>query len=532
MNLFLILALCAFVIYWLLVKPLTYWKNKGIPQFSVSKLLWENVKSILQLYPMVDSVTTMYNGFPNARYCGVYQIIKPILLIKDPELIKQVTVKDFEYFVDRSQFANEDDEPLFGKNLASLKGERWKDMRATLSPSFTSSKMKIMFCLMSECADNFTQHFQNKNSEIVVVELKDIFTKYTNDIIASVSFGITCDSMKDPENKFYLMGKQVANFGGFWRTLSILLKISAPRLAKFLGIKLFSNEVTTFFSNIVKNNMAEREQKGIVRPDMIHLLMQAKKGTLKHEENNQTQVDAGFAVIEESSIGKEEKRQKRQLTDDDIIAQALMFFLAGFESVSILISFTLYELAINPLIQQKLQEEVDNALMECNGTITYEILMKMQYLDMVISETLRKWLGNAIIDRICVKPYTIQPVNESESPIQVNVGDSIGFSLYSIQRDEKYFPNPDCFDPERFSAENKVNIVPYTFIPFGVGPRSCIANRFALLETKILLFHVMKNLDIVVVEKSVVPVRLSPKNLNPTAQDGFWFGLKPRKRYD
>lgn len=489
----------------------------------------ENLKMILQLTPMADNFRLLYDGFPDARFAGMYQLSRPVLAIRDPELIKQITVKDFDHFVDHSQFVPEECEPLWGKNLFSLKGERWKEMRATLSPSFTSSKMKAMFNIMSECAERFINHFRAEGSqETVTVELKDVFTRYTNDVIASASFGIDCDSLKERENEFYQMGKEATSFTGFWKNIKFLIMMISPKLASFFGVRLFNNKVSAFFRNLVTGNMAARERDGIVRPDMIHLLMEARKGRLKHERSNET-IDSGFAVIEESEIGKEENRQKLQLSDDDVTAQALIFFFAGFETVSTLMCFTAYELAVNTFSQETLREEVDNVLKEGNGTLTYEGLMKMEYMDMVISETLRKWPTAVGSDRLCVKPYTIQPEREDEKPVHLNKGDVIIMVMYGMQLDEKYFPDPDRFDPERFSKENRTNITPYSYLPFGAGPRSCIGNRFALLEIKILLFNILRYFEIVVVKKSVVPIKLARKQMNLNAEGGFWFGLKPRK---
>ncbi|KAK5641883.1 hypothetical protein RI129_010430 [Pyrocoelia pectoralis] len=514
--------------YFVLIRPFQYWKKRGVIQFGVWRSWSENVKMILQFNPMADRFKMLYDAFPGARYSGMYQITKPVLVIKDPELIKQITVKDFDHFIDHNEIMTEECEPLWGKNLFSLKGERWKEMRATLSPSFTSSKMKAMFGMMAECAENFVNHFKSDNLETTTVEFRDIFTRFTNDIIASASFGINCDSLKDGDNEFYLMGRMATNLSGFRTSIAIFVMMASPKLAKYLGVKIFSEKASAFFRNIVIGNMKAREKSGIVRPDMIHLLMEARKGKLKHERSSEI-IDSGFAVIEESEIGKQEGRQKLQLTDDDVTAQALIFFFAGFETVATLMCFAAYELAIDPSIQEKLQEEVDNVVREGNGTLTYEALMKMEYLDMVISETLRKWPPIAVIDRLCVKPYTIQPERKNEKPVNLKKGDVLMMIPYGMHLDEKYFPNPDRFDPERFNKENRKNIAPYTYFPFGIGPRSCIGNRFALLETKILIFNILRHFDIVVVDKSVVPIKLARKQTSLNSEKGFWFGLKPRK---
>ncbi|KAJ8926643.1 hypothetical protein NQ314_020977 [Rhamnusium bicolor] len=340
-------------------------------------------------------------------YSGAYQFFSPTIVIKDPELLKQVTVKDFDHFTDHRSIIPEDADPLMGKNLFALKGQKWRDMRAILSPSFTSSKMRVMFALMAECAENFVQHFLKKDEEVVTVEFKDIFTRYTNDVIATTAFGIKVDSLGQPNNEFYLMGKEATNFG-FWKTLKFLGFALLPKLYELLKVSLFGS-----------------------------------KGKIPTE-----------------------------LTDLDITAQALIFFFAGFETVSTNMSFAAYELAANPDIQDKLRKEINATLEECGGQLTYEGLLKMKYLDMVISEALRKWPNAVAIDRVCTKPYTINPVTPEEKPLYLEKGSLLLLPIFAIHRDPENYPNPDRFDPERFSDENKGNINPYTYCPFGLGPRN------------------------------------------------------------
>jgi cytochrome P450 family 9 len=102
--------------------------------------------------------------------------------------------------------------------------------------------------------------------------------------------------------------------------------------------------------------------------------------------------------------------------------------------------------------------------------------------------------------------------------------------IYALHRDPKYFPEPDRFDPERFNDENKSKIIPYSYIPFGSGPRNCIGSRFALLETKVLFFHILLHFEIVPVAKTQIPLHLNRKSFTMTAENGFWLGLKRREK--
>lgn len=117
---------------------------------------------------------------------------------------------------------------------------------------------------------------------------------------------------------------------------------------------------------------------------MIHLLLEARKNGLKHEEQAEIP-DTGFATVGESELGKATETRKREITDEDITAQALIFLLAGFEAVATSMCFSIYELAVNSEVQTKLREEIDKAWSECKGKLTYESIAKMKYLDMVVS---------------------------------------------------------------------------------------------------------------------------------------------------
>lgn len=322
-------------------------------------------------------------------YCGLYQTTLPILLIRDTEIIKQITVKDFDHFTDHWNFIASNIEPIWSKNLFSLKGDQWRAMRATLSPTFTSSKMRLMFELMEKSAQQYVDFYLKQDKNIVELELKDSFTRFANDVIANCAFGITVDSLKEPENDFYMNGKEATSFVGFWKAVKFIVTMIAPKLAGALKLSLFSPSTTEFFRTLVRETVKVREDNNIVRPDMINLLMEARKGKLHYEESS-AQKDAGFATVEESNIGKTEHLRQIAMTDDDMAAQVLIFFFAGFETISIMMSFMCYELAVNPDIQEKLREEVDRTIELNNGKLSYDVLNKMKYMDMVTSGNNKK----------------------------------------------------------------------------------------------------------------------------------------------
>lgn len=501
-----------------------FWSEKGVKQKIPRSILSDILGSVFQTTAVCDMIKGIYDSFDDVRYVGFYQFLQPILMIKDPKLIKQICVKDFEYFLDRRPFVAEDVDPLWGKNLVALSGQKWKDMRSTLSPSFTGSKMRQIFVLMHVCSKNFVKYLKEKPEELIELELKDVFTRYTNDIIASTAFGIQCDSLKERENEFYMNGRRVTNLSGVIRNLKFLIAFIFPKLSKLVKATFFDEEVASFFRGVVRDTLKYRTDNKIDRPDLLQLLMQAKKDIQKEADGkNIERTDS--SVVEDFTVSK---RGKLDLSLDDITSQALIFFFAGFETVAAVMCFVAYELAVNPNIQTRLIEELDE-FRASNEKFSYDSLTKLPYLDMILSETLRKWPVMISTDRKCNKPYMIKAELDEETSLQLNGGEIISIPIYALHRDEKYWENPDNFDPERFSTENKHKIDPYTYIPFGTGPRNCIGSRFAISEVKVIFFELLNQFEIVPTKKSCIPLVLDRKSFSLNSSTGFWFGLKKRR---
>ncbi|KAI5652186.1 cytochrome p450 domain-containing protein [Phthorimaea operculella] len=253
-----------------------------------------------------DIIVSLYNRFPTERFIGTYEFTNPKVVIRDMELIKKITIKDFDYFVDHQTYLDPDINPLFGKGVFFMRGQTWKDMRSTLSPAFTGSKMRQMIPFMEEVGDqmilNLKKNISASKSGQVEVDAKDLMARYACDVIASCAFGLKVDSHSERENEFYLKGTHAATFK-FKQQLVMLISSITPWAVRWFNLKLFDKPSENFFRNIVLSTMEERERLNIHRPDMIHLLMEARKGKLQQEEKTHD-TDAGFATVEEFSAGK------------------------------------------------------------------------------------------------------------------------------------------------------------------------------------------------------------------------------------
>lgn len=208
-----------------------------LKKYSLLEMIWS---VFLRPKSLVDNIKIIYNVHSDVKYVGSFDFTRSVVMIRDLELIKSIAIKNFDAFQDHLSFGNENQDPLFSRNLFALRGDKWRDVRALLSPAFTVSKMKMMFQLISECAVNFSEYLMNVPSDKRVIEMKDIFTRYANDVIATCAFGINVDLMRNPENEFYTFGKKATNFGMI-SFIKILMYQHMPTLIRLLNFKLIDD---------------------------------------------------------------------------------------------------------------------------------------------------------------------------------------------------------------------------------------------------------------------------------------------------
>lgn len=405
-------------------------------------------------------------------------------VITDPELIKRLTIKDFDHFINHNELLADFDR-VFGKTLFGMKGQLWKDMRSSISPIFTSSKMKSMFGLLTHHVHDFIKHFEIKaGNGTVDIDAFEVFTRFTADGIATAVLGFEGDCVKNEDSGLFKVCKGIIHsFTSPQAILKFVLGGFFPRAYKYFNIQLNSQATVDFFKRAVVDVMAERDRTKVSRPDVIQLMMNVKNKIQNQEQLDDT-VDGLKANV---------KNLQEIVNDDEYwLAQGFIFFFGGFDSTSSLLKSMAYELGLNPKVQEELYREILSVTE--NGPVTYDTLHGMKFLDMVLSETLRKHPPFIQMDRTCAKDYNLDLGNGKI--ILIKKGEVIAFPYYQLHHDAEYFPNPEKFDPYRFSDDNKDSIVSGTYLPFGMGPRTCIGSRFVLMEAKLLMFNLLLNFEI------------------------------------
>ncbi|KAK1117082.1 hypothetical protein K0M31_017005 [Melipona bicolor] len=486
------------IVYYRATRNFDFFKKRGIPYAKPVPFVGNMWEALFQR-SFAEIIEKIYNSNPDSKYVGFFEFDTPVLLIRDLDLVKSIAVKNFHHFPNHRLASDPDLDPLFSKNLFSLRGERWKEVRKILTLAFTPNKLKSTFVLLRDCAKDYGDYFASlpadRSNEI---ELKDAFTRYANDVSVICVFGIDVNSMREPKNPYY-MNMRAARFGRA-QSLRLFAARNFPWLCQLLGIKVFKQRVINFFKFLVVNTILMRDLNRIVRPDLIQSMMESR-----------------------GKLGPD-----KELTIDDMTAQAFIFFLGGFETASTLMCFATYEIGINDQVQRKLQDEIDQVLEDCNGEVTYEAINGMKYLEAVILESIRMFPPFSATGRACVKPFELPPRVPGAKPYVVQQNDSISIPIYGIQHDPQYYPEPKKFDPDRFYDDPKQMSNSLSFLSFGLGPRMCIGKRFALLETKLLLFHIFAKCDLAPCAKSSIPLKLKRRGFSMTLENGFWLKIQPR----
>ncbi|XP_058788799.1 probable cytochrome P450 6a14 isoform X2 [Phymastichus coffea] len=448
-----------------------------------------------------------YRKFKKYPFHGLYVFYNPVLMINDPELIRNVLVKDFTYFCDRGLYSNHKCDPL-SAHIFLLNGDVWRTMRAKLSPSFTSGKLKQMFPILKNIADEMIKVINENLSETDNLELKDLIARYTTDTIFSLAFGLDSYCLRNPDNIYRHYGQLLAENS----IVRAALGFFAPCVLDFFRIPLINPQITSFFVKLFQDMVDQRRAGKISRKDFLGSLMD-----LMDYEQMITE------VMGDSVNGINEEKIARRLEPLEAIAQAIVFFLAGFETSSSIATHCIYELALNPDVQDKLYEEIFNSNKNCNE-LTYEVLMELKYLDMTFHETMRKHPSVPFLNRVCVKDYQVPNSN-----FIIEKGTRIIISVSGIHDNEDIHSDPQKFDPMRFSKENIASQNTFSYLPFGQGPRSCISKGLGKLQTKMVLFHLILHYKFSLCNKTPVTAEYATESIFQTPKNGIYLKVDKRK---
>ncbi|EDV25748.1 Cytochrome P450 3A12 [Trichoplax sp. H2] len=479
-----LVALIAFLIiyffYHKYVTILQHFIKLGIPGPKPWPILG-NVPEIGQLGG--QHLAHMYYIKKYGKVVGLFYGTEQITLVSDYEMIKKILVKNFHLFPNRRVPVKFPFDYL-NKALTVVRDQEWKNIRDTITPTFSANKLKAVLPIVDNSSQELRSALTSYARQGEIIDARKVFGKFTMEVILSVAFGVQLNTqdtaLTDAASKLFSgVGTRV------------LLAIISPYLLELIRSSPLDFEAKYFrrLDRVARQIIKERRQSGAPeRKDLLQLMLDAQ--------------------------------QSGKLSDDDIVAQSFVFLLAGYETTASTLSFISYLLALNPDVQEKLINEIDDAFSRIDDDLSYEQIYDLKYLDMVIAETLRLYPPAPILMREAAQDCTI-------GDYQFIAGTSVLIPTYALQRDSTEWPDPEKFIPERFTQEEKRKRNPMSYLPFGTGPRICIGMRFALMEVKIALVTVLRAVKFIRVKETEVPLHLNAA-ITISPKNGIKIGLEGR----
>lgn len=515
----------------------SYWSKRGIKGPTPLPIVGNFLSFIIRDRWKLPKEWTKKYG----KVYGIYQASTPRLIVGDAELLRQMTVKDFDAFPNHevSDMLNTYQKEF----IFFLQDHRWKRVRSLLSPTFTSGKIKRMYQLLDTCADDLIGAFDEARSPRLdprkrykssipackqgVVNLKQLFSLFTMDAIATCCYGLklkrdigtTSLQAAASRNEFVRITYKLFNFT--W--VRFLTAIVVPRLLLVrLGFTVSDvgdyAELISVAEKLIATRRAQLSSKKV--DDYMQILLEASSDDkleldemdtlenhhagLTHESliadqkvllKQAMDIDAEDAMIDSKKAngnvdGVEGKglslNKKIALTDSELMANVMFLLAVGLETTASLLTACVYALAFYQDVQERLCEELSKVA-QWNEKRTelkfeYESITACRYLDAVISESLRYATPVVLTDRVSTRDYYIEKYN-----LHIPKGSKVQFDLYGVMNNQEYWPEPDKFNPDRFMPDQKEKIVPGSYCPFGMGPRHCLGMRFSLTESKLAL---------------------------------------------
>ncbi|XP_069354229.1 cytochrome P450 6B5-like [Maniola hyperantus] len=437
-----------------------YWRKRGVAFYTKNKTLGVFWDFLIKRRALFEYLHDIYKEYPNEPAVGIGSILTPTLYVRDPLNIQHVLATDFNSFSHRGFEPNQDD--LLAGNILFLNGAKWKLVRQKMTPLFTSVKLKSMYYIMDKSAKDFVDYLK-ENPKLRKGDPFTTLSTFCSAAICASVFGVTTKSVFDSP---FLDVAQRSTNASLKRNIEFAIANLSEPLFKLLNIQIFK-EFESFFITAIKQVIHQRKAENVKKYDFADICVSLQnQGAMKD-------TDSGLEV---------------EPTDELLAAQAFFFLIAGVEPTASAMFATLMEVGKHPEVQDRLQKEIDETFDKHDNEISYDVVANMEYLDMVMSEAMRLNPAIGFLTRKCVED-TVLPTGN----IKVNKGTNIMIPIYELHHDSKYHPDPEVFNPERFSAENKNNILDITYMPFGKGNRNCVGMRFAQLQAKSGLIYLLHN---------------------------------------
>lgn len=354
-----------------------------------------------------------------------------IVLTRDAVLTKHMLQKNHKVY-NKSKIQTTYLSKYVGYGLLTSSGDYWLKQRRLIQPAFHKEKIQNLVSIINNAIEDQVNNIEAKNN---VVDLYPIMNELAFEVVAKSLFNFSAETHTLKRLQFIIEKLQ----------LFIVKELRLPYKKMWYHIKgdiRYHMKLVKESQDIIEAIINKRRVSKETHDDLLDMLLHAQ--------------------YEDGST----------MTNKQLIDEILILFVAGHETTANALTFTLKLLAENKKALNTVETEINDVNSQ-NLTALQEI-SKLNYTKCCIEESLRLYPPAWITDRVNIE-------DDKTENYHLKKGTIIGASIYELHRNEKYWEQPELFNPERFFEENRKQIMPY-YMPFGAGPRLCIGNNFAMYE--------------------------------------------------
>lgn len=383
----------------------------------------------------------------------------PIYLFNHPDHIEEVLRHKNQFFIKDS--LTRDGSLIVGNGLLTSEGDFWKKQRRLAQPAFHHERINSY----AEVMVRYTERAISQWREGQTRDIHQDMMRLTLDIVSKTLFGVETQVASDE------IGWALDIIMERFHSFAIFIPPSLPTPGN-LRLRKALKKLDEIVYGIIRQRRESKEDTG----DLLSMLL--------------------AATSEEGGM------DDKQLRDESVT-----LLLAGHETTALTLSYAWYLLAQHPTIEAKLQEEISQVLGERAATAAD--VPRLRYAEAIIRESMRLYPPAWGIGREAIAPCEI-------GGYPIKKGLQIWLSQWVVHRDPRYFPEPEAFRPERWENDLAKRLPRYAFFPFGGGPRICIGNAFAMMESVLLLVTIARRFRVTLSQQKplqLLPsITLRPKN--------------------
>lgn len=439
---------------------------------------------------------------------GIYIVwipMSPTVLVTSPEGIKQLlnnkdTMNKGQAYKIIRQF--------FGDGIITSSSERWTKHRKLVTPAFHRKILNSVATIVSEQGTILLSRLEdeaNKKYDRTINNVSDFIFPMTLDVLCESSMGVKIECQSQPTSRINMILRSLFDvFVDYmispWMWIKPLFDLSPYGRATWKTYQHYHD----FCEKVIVDRMKEIKQEINIDDDY-------------NGESQATRLKEPFMDI----LLRQHLKSPNDFTLADVQAETNVFVAAGHDTTGWGISYTLYLLGNHLDIQAKVHQEIDSLygnIVSDGDELTPEILKHFKYIDAVFKESLRLYSPIPVISRIASENVTI-------CDYIIPKGTELMLPIFLIHRNPKYWPQPDKFIPERFLNDSFIH--PYSYIPFAGGPRNCIGQKYAEIQTKSILIQIFRQYTV----ESITPPELIPTFVAPIAVSSIPLKIKLHKRF-